>query len=202
MSLHTPNSSPQINENQDKIKLSDAFNTLELKFAETYNISLNTIQELSKFIHEKKYWNILDSSQEHLRKLQDFIDSSQLSEQEKNVLSNIPNDSFSDFAEQVFLLREEISKQKNELKESIVWWEQEDFISCKMPLGISKARYIRACNPTKPHHHLDSCIVWIYQLSYSTVKLAWSLCIDLWKACTTDAYDLITWKSQLPDYNI
>lgn len=202
MSLHTPNTSPNLSENQDKIKLSDAFNTLELKFAETYKISINTIKELSNFIHEKKYSNILDSSQEHLRKLQDFIDSSHISEQEKQVLANIPNDSFADFAEQVFLLREVISKQKNELKESIVWWEQEDFISCQMPLWISNARYIRACNPTKPHHHLDSCIVWIYQLWYSSVKIAWSLCIDLWKACTIHPYQLLKWEAQLPDYNI
>jgi hypothetical protein len=95
--------------------------------------------------------------------------------------------------------RETVSAEIKELNNDIIWEKNCDFISSQKPLWISDARFARANNPSKPHHHIDWCVAWIRQTINTTVKFTWELIVDTIKF-PYHVYQLSTGKANLPDY--
>jgi len=186
--------SPEHQENLNTINISDALSQLEKKFTEKYKISLEGLQFLQELLTKK--------SSLELTELKSDIESSHLNDLDKKNLSQIPDYSIENFIKEVLSYRKWVSHSLDNLNNEVVWKESHDFISSQKPKWISNARFARACNPIKPHHHIDGCIVWMIQTLNTWVKVTWELILDLAKWLTIHPYQLLRWKAKLPDYNI
>lgn len=194
MSHNAEKSSDVLKSNEPLNKTNENISSVEQKFIENYNISLNTLKKLKDFVAEKKSLNILSNSQDELINLKDFIQASEISDAEKISLNSISDDSFKEFANEVFI-QLEISKNKLSQLDSYIHWEQnKQILSTENNGYISNARFARACNPTKPHHHLDGCLAGITQSAVAISTVTWELLMDMIKT-PYHTYELISWKA-------
>jgi hypothetical protein len=111
MSHNAEKSSDILESNELLNKTNESISSVEQKFIENYNISLNTFKKLKNFVAEKITLNILSNSQNELNSLRSFIQNAEISESEKISLNNISDASFQEFAHEVFS-QLEISKNK------------------------------------------------------------------------------------------
>lgn len=178
-----------VNESPD-----NRISSIEQKFIDTYNISLNTLKKLKSFVTEKQSLNISNNTQDQLTYLKDFIQNSDIPEIEKSSLGNISENSFSEFAHEVFSQLESSKTELSQLDLYIHWEVNECIFSTSKSKYISDARFIRATNPTKPHHHIDGCIVGMTQSAIGISVVTWELILDTLKT-PYHIYQIAKWEA-------
>ena len=186
MSRQTPTFPERWENNENLNNTESQLSKFEKNILDKYHILSSTLRELTEFITIKK-------SQEKLVNLRDFIQNSNISESEKDSLNKVSEDSFQEFAHDVFS-QLELSKNRLSQLDSYIHWEKNEHIASSKnnSLFISDARYTRACNPTKPHHHVDGCIAGISHSVWVFTKETIGLLIDTGKAFTIDGYRVLT----------
>ena len=191
MNEHFQKSPEHNNENNENINISDSLSRLEKEFSEQYKVSLEWLKFLQELFKKKSTLEIWE--------LKFDIELSSLNEIDKGYLSKIPDQLLENFITEVCIYKETVSAEIKKLNNDIIWEQHSDFISSQKPLWISDARFARANNPSKPHHHIDWCVVWIRQTVNTTAKFTWELIVDTIKF-PYHVWQLWTWKANLPDY--
>lgn len=182
--------------NLDNISSPDSLWDLKKDFETQYNTSPELLEKVQDLIKQNTAIEIAE--------LKSSIEQSELNENDKHNFSEIPDDSLQNFMNEVLKYREIVTVQLDSLNHDVRWSEQNNDIlsSCNIPTWISKARYIRAINPSKPHHHIDSCIVWWRHLINTTIKFTWEFIVDTIKLPRDISRALFSSEYQIKDYNV
>jgi hypothetical protein len=162
--------SSDYNKNLEQLNVSDSIWEIQKDLKEQYNTSQELLEKIQTLI--KKNASI------ELSELKTSIEQSDLKDIDKHSFSEIPDDSLQNFMNEVLKYREYVAASLDWLSNEIIWKPSENFISSEKPTGVSDSRFARACNPTKPHHHLDGCIVGLRQSLNTWVKFTWELILD------------------------
>jgi len=176
--------------NAENLNLSDKI----WNFAEKNKLSLESIHTLKKLFQNEITQGQL--SELSLSKLKENIQSS-LNNKDKIIFSEISDDNFSKFANEVFALRELIANETNSLKNDVEWNAFSEIVSNWQTIDaeviLSTARCNNARFQTKDPltHHTDWCLVWTTQSVITVWKITWEVCIDIIKT-PYHAYKLIT----------
>ena len=162
-------------QNLEQIHVSDSLWNLKKDFEKQYNTSPELLEKVQDLIKKNTSIELAD--------LKSTIEQSDFNQVDKKNFSEIPDNSIQKFMDEVLRYRESVTAKLDLLNHDVIWWEKIDEIlsSHKVPSWISKSRYIRAINPTKPHHHIDGCIVWVIQSFNTTIKFSWELILDTLK---------------------
>jgi len=182
MSFDKNNTSTESHWEKLKNKSEDLARKIAIEFQISFEktrelINSESVQSLSKL---KKEFSHLDNS-----RIQKLFE--QISEAKKNEKQNI--NEFS--KDKISSLLDELSKVEdiqicNTVTLENTFWEKS--------LNIAQ-------NPTKPHHHIHGWAMWFANSCINTGE-----CItSIWKGIINtpaDLYLLVTWKAELPEYNI
>jgi hypothetical protein len=181
-------------QNLEHTNVSDSLWDLKKDLETQYNTSPELLEKVQNLIRQNTSIELAD--------LKSTIEQSDFNEQEKQSFSEIPDISLQNFMNEVLKYREIVTVQLDSLNNDVRQSEQNNDIlsSCNIPTWISKARYIRALNPTKPHHHLDGCIVWLRQTINTSIRFTWELIVDTIKLPRDISRALFSDEYTIKDY--
>lgn len=180
--------------NLEHINVSDNLWNLKKDLEKQYHTSPELLEKVQNLIKQNTSIEIAE--------LKSSIEQSNFNENDKQYFSEIPDNSLQNFMNEVLNYRESVTAKLDSLNSELIWIEQNTDIlsSCNIPAGISAARYIRAINPTKPHHHLDGCIVWLRHTINTGVKFTGELLVDTFKLPRDITRALFSQEYSIKDY--
>lgn len=184
--------SSDYNKNPEKNHIPDSLWDFKKDLESQYNTSPELLEKVQNLIKQNTSIELAD--------LKSSIEQSDLNDIDKHNFSEIPDDSLQNFMNEVLKYREYVASSLDWLNNEIIWVASENFISSEKPSGISDARFARACNPSKPHHHLDGCIVGLRQSINTWVKFTWELVIDTMKLPRDISRALFSDEYTIKDY--
>lgn len=174
---------------------------LEKNLSEKIGISLESIQELKKFKLEKKSELLNNAISWHLSNLKEHVDLLNISQEDKETLWKLSETNFQQLITELQSLRSGAQKEIQKLENEVLWTSNEYIASSNKKIPwISQTRLAKACNPHKPHHHIDGVLTGTYNSCYNLWKNSVELCIDTIKL-PYHCYQIITWKASTDAFN-
>lgn len=167
-------------------RIEDGLDGLEKKFSQKHGLSVETLEKIKTFKLQKETQNIQNEVQGELSQLKYNFDNLEIPENQRNILNKLSQEELQSLFQEIQSTAQ--TDQNNK--------DFDEIHSHKYSHNslFSEKRIYQACNPTKPHHHIDGIVIGCVQSTSQILTNTKELCIDTVKF-PYHCYQIISWKA-------